>query len=233
MRNEKILQLIAYYFSIDGNIIELHSKLTEMDSKIDELFSLFVLNNIYMIIYDKNLTPTQMVNNFMNFNDEKWEERAEEKQNEILELKEYINRLSKKKEEAHNDFISCCNDKYEIKNKYFLINKKNKNKKDNSNDNKININTIDNINEEDKTETSNEMVVERNMDSIEDENLINDILNKNYGNGIGNNSGVQTRKKNKINYYDNKKRKKVKKFIRKNKSLALRNTNKYYLDNKE
>ena len=95
-----------------------------MDSKIDEIFSLFVLNNIYMIIYDRNLTPNQMVNNFMNFNDEKWEERAEEKQNEILELKEYINRLSKKKEETNNEFISCCNDKYEIKNKYFLINKK-------------------------------------------------------------------------------------------------------------
>lgn len=230
MRNEKILQLIAYYFSIDGNIIYLHSKLTEMDSKIDELFSLYVLNNIYMIIYDKNLTPTQMVNNFMNFNDDKWEERAQTKENEINDLKDYIQQLTEKKEEAHNEFISFCKDKYEIKNKYFF-NKRNKS--DNSDDFTININTNKNYAEEynKEKETSNEMIVERNIDSIEDENLISEIINKKYKHGIGNDLGVQTRKKKKINYFDDSKRKNVKKFIRKNKSLALRNTNKYYLDN--
>lgn len=65
MRNEKILQLIAYYFSIDGNIIDLNEKLTSINIIMDELFPYSVINNTYLILYDKNLSPAQMVNNFI------------------------------------------------------------------------------------------------------------------------------------------------------------------------
>ena len=121
MRNEKILQLIAYYFSIDGNILDLNEKLTSMNYKIDELFAYSVISNTYMILYDKNLTPSQMINNFTNFDKEKYNERKV-KENEIFNFKKYIQQLNKQKEEIHNKFISYCKDKYEVKNKYFLNN---------------------------------------------------------------------------------------------------------------
>ena len=37
MRNEKLLQLIGYYFSIDGNICELYDELIPLNSIIDKL----------------------------------------------------------------------------------------------------------------------------------------------------------------------------------------------------
>ena len=166
MRNEKILQLIAYYFSIDGNIIDLNEKLTSMNIIMDELFPYSVLNNTYLILYDKNLTPTQMINNFINFDKEKYDEKKI-KENEIFKFKKYIQQLSKQKEEIHNIFKSFCKDKFEIKNKYFS---KNKNLNNNSLDNdeeKVNINNG-------IKSTVKNTIIEDNQD----DNIINKILNR-------------------------------------------------------
>ena len=52
-----------------------------------DLINNYVLTNIYMIIYDKNNTPSQMVNNFMNFDSEKYsDEIIQEKENEIAKI---------------------------------------------------------------------------------------------------------------------------------------------------
>ena len=216
MRNEKILQLIAYYFSIDGNIIDLSEKLTLTNSIMDELFPYSVLNNTYLILYDKNLTPAQMINNFINFDKEKYNERKN-KENEIFNFKKYIQQLNKQKEEIHNTFISFCKDKFEVKNKYFS---KNLNQNGNNSANKeIN----DNI---------NNGIVNNDKDSKSDDNIINDVLNRNKGNNVE--SGYVSKiKKNRI-YISGKynSKKKIKKAIRKNKSVVLRNTGKYYLDKK-
>ena len=237
MRNEKILQLIAYYFSIDGNILDLNEKLTSMNYKIDELFAYSVISNTYMILYDKNLTAIQMINNFINFDKEKYNERKV-KENEIFNFKKYIQQLNKQKEEIHNKFISFCKDKYEIKNKYFLNNNenpKNQNGFVNINNHLKNNNDI-NV-EKDKKENEKEKIKEDNInddDFLEDDNIINGIINKNKRNIVGNDYESRKRKKNKILYFNNKynDRKSVKRIIRKNKSLVLRNTGKYYLNKK-
>ena len=239
MRNEKILQLLAYYFSIDGNIIYLQSQLTKMDPIIDELlFSNFLLNNVYMIIYDKNLTPAQMVNNFINFNDEKYEQEIEEKEEEINKYKEYIKKLNKKKEEIHNEFISFCKDKYKTKNEYYLINSR----PDNDIYGDVNI-TINNLNlEENKNDNDFENESKGNgpqqdnqikkngvqQNIIYDESVINELINKNK------NEGIKTRAKEKVIYFgkNSRNRKKIRKIIRKKKPLVLRRTNKYYIDKK-
>ena len=242
MRNEKILQLIAYYFSIDGNILDLNEKLTSMNYKIDELFAYSVISNTYMILYDKNLTPSQMVNNFTNFDKEKYNERKV-KENEIFNFKKYIQQLNKQKEEIHNKFISYCKDKYEVKNKYFLNNNEfPKYQNGNGNDNNINniLKTNNNSNmdiEEDRKDKEDiDDKKEKSDDSIENDNIINGIINKNKNkrNIIENGYESKTRKKNKILYFNHKynDRKSVKKIIRKNKSLVLRNTGKYYLNKK-
>ena len=242
MRNEKILQLIAYYFSIDGNILDLNEKLTSMNYKIDELFAYSVISNTYMILYDKNLTPSQMINNFTNFDKEKYNERKV-KENEIFNFKKYIQQLNKQKEEIHNKFISYCKDKYEVKNKYFLNNNEfpkyqNGNGNDNNINNilKMNKNNNMDIEEDRKDKEDINDKKENSDDSIEDDNIINGIINKNKNkrNIIENGYESKTRKKNKILYFNHKynDRKSAKKIIRKNKSLVLRNTGKYYLNRK-
>ena len=242
MRNEKILQLIAYYFSIDGNILDLNEKLTSMNYKIDELFAYSVISNTYMILYDKNLTPSQMINNFTNFDKEKYNERKV-KENEIFNFKKYIQQLNKQKEEIHNKFISYCKDKYEVKNKYFLNNNEipkyqNGNGNDNNINNilKMNKNNNMDIEEDRKDKEDIDDKKEKSDDSIEDDNIINGIINKNKNkrNIIENGYESKTRKKNKILYFNHKynDRKSAKKIIRKNKSLVLRNTGKYYLNRK-
>ena len=242
MRNEKILQLIAYYFSIDGNILDLNEKLTSMNYKIDELFAYSVISNTYMILYDKNLTPSQMINNFTNFDKEKYNERKV-KENEIFNFKKYIQQLNKQKEEIHNKFISYCKDKYEVKNKYFLNNNEipkyqNGNGNDNNINNilKMNKNNNMDIEEDRKDKEDIDDKKEKSDDSIEDDNIINGIINKNKNkrNNIENGYESKTRKKNKILYFNHKynDRKSAKKIIRKNKSLVLRNTGKYYLNRK-
>jgi hypothetical protein len=105
MRNEKILQLIGYYFSINGDINYLHDQLINMNSIIDELFTNTVMNNVYLILYDKNLTPAQMVNNFINYDVTKFDDIIN-KEDEIKNLKDYIHILNKEKEEIHNEFAS-------------------------------------------------------------------------------------------------------------------------------
>ena len=126
MRNEKILQLIAYYFSINGDINYLHDELVSMNSIIDQLFSNSVMNNIYLIVYDKNLTPAQMINNFINYDSTKFNE-IQSKEDEINNLKDYIELLNKQKQEMHKEFANFCKDKYEVKQKYTnLIGEKDK-----------------------------------------------------------------------------------------------------------
>jgi len=245
MRNDKILQLIAYYLSIDGNINDLYDELVRMNSIIDELFTNCVLNNIYLILYDKNLTPSQMINNFINMNCEEntINNKIHDKEDEILSLKEYIQKLNKRKEEIHNEFIEFCKDKYEVKNKYYLINSKNKNDiftevginiNDNNNNNSMHVEENKNDNEKEiNNEEECEQGKQKEANSIDDDvNIINRIINKN--NGISN-YGIKTRKKNKVIYFDDKYHKKgksLKKLFRKSKSILLGNTNKYYLDKK-
>ena len=239
MRNEKILQLIAYYFSIDGNILDLELKLTSMNSIIDELFQYSVLNNTYLIIYDKNLTPSQMINKFTNFEKEKYNEKKA-KEDEILKFRKYIQQLKKQKEEIHNKFICFCKEKFEIKKKYLFENNKNDKEFLNEKKIKINLNKIFNVGEYKKD--GNDLNNKESFSKFEkeednkDDNIINDILNKNKGNTANFGGGYEskTRKKKKILYYDNKYygRRKVKKLIRKNKSLILGNTRKYYLTKK-
>ena len=105
MRNEKILQLIAYYFSINGDINYLHDELVSMNSIIDQLFSNSVMNNIYLIVYDKNLTPAQMINNFINYDSTKFNE-IQSKEDEINNLKDYIELLNKQKHPGGNYMLA-------------------------------------------------------------------------------------------------------------------------------
>ena len=248
MRNEKILQLIAYYFSIDGNIIYLNSKLTSMNSIIDDLFNNYVLSNIFMILYDKNLTPSQMIDNFMNFDSEKYtDEIIEEKEDEIYRLKKYIETLTKQKEIIHNEFIKFCKDKFEIKKKYFSImnkqpynaseigiNNNNDNPEENNNSNGIeNDNENENDIDIDDNNNINNTKKGKDVDSLNDENIIDDIINKNNKNN-SNHYGIQTRTKKEIIYFDgkHKKVKNIKKIIRKKKSNIVGKTGKYFIDNK-
>lgn len=237
MRNEKILQLIAYYFSIDGNIINLYNELTNMNCIIDELFTNFIMNNIYMIIYDKNLTPSQMIDNFMNFDNEKYND-IQSIEDEISGLKNYIQQLNKKKEKIHNKFVSFCKDKYEVKSKYFQINNKGKyineeidlnlnkmaiEEEEEKNDNFNNTNSSKNSKNKDKENEHNEVDKSINDDG---NNILTDIE-------TGNNYSIKTRKKEKIMYFDNKyykRGKKLKKILRKKKMALVGKARKYYID---
>ena len=230
MRNEKILQLIAYYFSINGDINHLYDELISKNSIIDELFSNFVLNNIYMILYDKNLTPEQMVNNFINYDMSKLCD-MQNKEDEINSLKDYINILNKQKEEIHKEFSTFCKDKYEIKHKYNLINEDNNFKKSN-NDSDVDMINSDYSNYEKEEKKEKEKEKEENY--LKYQNDLNDI-NQNKEEEIDNeeNEGVQTRKKKKVvyfkdNYYSRTKEKKI---IRKNEGKILAKTNKYFIKN--
>jgi hypothetical protein len=235
MRNEKILQLIAYYFSIDGNIINLYNELTNMNCIIDELFTNFIMNNIYMIIYDKNLTPNQMINNFMNFDNEKYND-IQSIEDEISGLKNYIQQLNKKKEKIHNKFVSFCKDKYEVKSKYFQINNKDKYFNEEID---LNLNKMA-IEEEEKNDFNNTKNSKnsKNKDKENEHNEIDKSINDD-GNNIltdietGNNYSIKTRKKEKIMYFDNKyykRGKKLKKILRKKKTALVGKARKYYID---
>ena len=227
MRNEKILQLIAYYFSIDGNIIDLNEKLTSINIIMDELFPYSVINNTYLILYDKNLSPAQMVNNFINFDKEKYNERKI-KEDEISDFKKYIQQLSKQKEEIHNTFVSFCKDKFEVKKKYFSKNKV--------------ITDNDNVDDDDLDNNEINIPIKRGIPKISNnmnsedykdgDNIINTILNKKKEGSVGNDYNSK-KGKNKIyinGKYNNKKN--IKKAIRRNKSVALRKIGKYYLNKK-
>lgn len=213
-----------------------------MNCIIDELFTNFIMNNIYMIIYDKNLTPNQMINNFMNFDNEKYSE-IQSIEDEISGLKDYIQQLNKKKEKIHNKFVSFCKDKYEVKSKYFQLNN-NKGKNINEDFN-FNINKMD-IEEEEKNDNfnnskNNSKNSKNRSKEIIKENEHNDIdksINED-GNNIlndietGNNYSIKTRKKEKIIYFDNKyykRGKKLKKILRKKKSALVGKARKYYID---
>jgi hypothetical protein len=233
MRNEKILQLIAYYFSIDGNIINLYNELTNMNCIIDELFTNFIMNNIYMIIYDKNLTPNQMINNFMNFDNEKYND-IQSIEDEISGLKNYIQQLNKKKEKIHNKFVSFCKDKYEVKSKYFQINNKDKYFNEEID---LNLNKMA-IEEEEKNDFNNTKNSKNNKNKENEHNEIDKSINDD-GNNIltdietGNNYSIKTRKKEKIMYFDNKyykRGKKLKKILRKKKTALVGKARKYYID---
>ncbi len=222
MRNEKILQLIAYYFSINGDINYLYDELINRNSIIDELFTNFVLNNIYLIIYDKNSTPAQMINNFMNFDTNKLNE-IQIKEDEINNLKEQINILKQKKEEIHNEFVSYCKDKYEIKQKYNLNNEKN------IINNDVNDIIYHNLNYEleDKNNNIKEEEKEENYLKYKDEeNYANEGIN------IDKKDGIKTRKKKKIIYYKDKyyNRRVTKRIVRKYKEKIINKSNKYYID---
>lgn len=116
MRNEKLLQLIGYYFSIDGNICELYDELIPLNSIIDKLSSNYIMNNIFFIVYDKNLTPSQMMENFINFqyNEKKYDDDRTQKENEINRHKEYISKLSSLKNNFHEEFAKFYRDKQKI-----------------------------------------------------------------------------------------------------------------------
>ena len=216
MRSEKILQLIAYYFSINGDINYLYDELINRNSIIDELFSNSVLNNIYLILYDKNSTPIQMINNFMNFDLNKSNE-IQIKEEEINNLKEQIIILKKQKDRAHNEFVSCFKDKYKIKQKYSL----NKDKFDiiNKNNDIINHNLI------------NEKEKKINNINEKEYNSINEGINEEKDNYK--NEGIKTRKKEKISYYGDKyyNRRFEKKYVRKNKNKIINKTIKYFIEN--
>ena len=239
MRNEKILQLIAYYFSINGDINYLYNELVSMNSIIDELFTNFVLNNIYLILYDKNLTPAQMVNNFINYDLNKLND-IQNKEDEINSLKDYIEILNKQKKEMHKEFETYYKDKYEVKNKYNLIS--DKDIKINNHDNDIN--NIDMINNNNYFNYKNEELKEEEEETkpiikikkIEKEENI--LKYQNEKTEINDNKyekdGIKTRKKNKVIYFKDKyyNRKKDKKIVRKNENKILAKSNKYYIKNK-
>jgi hypothetical protein len=240
MRNEKILQLIAYYFSIDGNIINLYNELTNMNCIIDELFTNFIMNDIYIIIYDKNLTPSQMINNFMNFDNEKYNE-IQSIEDEISGLQNYIQQLNKRKEKIHNIFVTFCKDKYEIKSKYFQLNNKGKNINEEID---FNLNKMV-IEEEEKNDDFNNIKnskISKNKDKDKIKETEHNDIDKSInddGNNIltdietGNNYSIKTRKKDKILYFDNKyykRGKKLKKILRKKKTALVGKARKYYID---
>ena len=231
MRNEKILQLIAYYFSINGDINYLYNELVSMNSIIDELFTNFVMNNIYLILYDKNLTPAQMVNNFINYDLNKLND-IQSKEDEINSLKDYIEILNKQKIEMHKEFETYYKDKYEVKNKYNLISEKNT-KNDINNIDMINNNYFNYKNEDSKEEEMKPIT--KNKKNEKTENL---LKYQNEDTEINENKdeidGIKTRKKKKVVYFKDKyyNRKKEKKIVRKNEDKILAKSNKYYIENK-
>ena len=232
MRNEKILQLIAYYFSINGDINYLHDELVSMNSIIDQLFSNSVMNNIYLIVYDKNLTPAQMINNFINYDSTKFNE-IQSKEDEINNLKDYIEVLNKQKQEMHKEFANFCKDKYEVKQKYAnLIGEKDK--EFNNDDFDLINNNYSSYEKEDLKEEEIFPKINIKIKAKEE----NYWKYKNEEDEINQSKdemdGVQTRKKKKVVYYKDKyySRNKEKKFVRKNEDKILAKSNKYYIKNK-
>ena len=237
MRNEKILQLIAYYFSINGDINYLYDELINKNSIIDELFTNLVLNNTYFILYDRNLTPSQMINNFINYDATKYSE-IKNKEDEINELKDYIEILNIQKMEMHKEFANFCKDKYEVKQKYNLINGKDSTDDINDDFDMIN-NNYSNFEKEDLKEEMPKIKVNIKLREKEEnyykyKNEENDINQSKENSDDDKKEGIKTRKKEKITYYKDKyySRKKEKKLLRKNEAKFLRNTNKYFIKNK-
>ena len=241
MRNEKILQLIAYYFSINGDINYLYNELISMNSILDELFSNLVISNIYLIIYDKNLTPAQMVNNFINYDINKLNDiqnKIQNNEDKIQNLKEYIQTLNKQKEEIHKEFSNFCKDKYEIKHKFNLINGNNLNYMFNEESDLINNDYSNNEKEEikeKKIKLHNENIKEKEKEEnyFKFKNDEEDINKSNIEMEEDKKEGIQTRKKKKVSYFKDKyySRKKEKKILRKNEDKLLTKSNKYYIKN--
>ena len=234
MRNEKMLQLIAYFFSIDGDINYLYNELINKNSIIDELFSNFIMNNIYLVLYDKNLTPAQMVDNFINYDINQLGE-IQTKENEIINLKNYIEILYKQKEEIHKEFSNIYKDKYEVKQKYDLINGKDLNDEINDDIDMINNNYSSYEKEEELPKVKVNIKLkekEENYFKYKNEESDNNQSKEDIDNDKK--EGIQTRKKEKIVYYKDKyySRRKEKKIVRKNEDKILRNSNKYYIKNK-
>ena len=230
MRNEKILQLIAYYLSIDGNINYLYDELIGMNSIIDELFSNFILGNIYIIMYDKNLTPIQMMDKFKNFDISKKDE-IESKEDEISNLENYIHQLNKRKEAIHKEFISFCKDKYEIKNKYYIFSNRNRNDVNNEID--MNNNELT-IKEDKKYEKiyKNKKNRKKNNSKINNNRILNNIVNTRSK--INNDYRIEN-KRNKVIYFESnnyKNSKILKKVFRKKKTIINGKSRKYYIDYK-
>ena len=121
MRNEKMLQLIAYYFSIDGNIYNLYDDIISTDSIIDKLNSNYILNNVFFIVYDKDLSCSQMMENFMNYDYESYRNNSnkEQKEKEIDEQKKYIMELTKLKNDFNDIFEKYYQDKQNIQNIFY------------------------------------------------------------------------------------------------------------------
>ena len=234
MRNEKMLQLIAYFFSIDGDINYLYNELINKNSIIDELFSNFIMNNIYLVLYDKNLTPAQMVDNFINYDINQLGE-IQTKEDEIINLKNYIEILYKQKEEIHKEFSNIYKDKYEVKQKYDLINGKDLNDEINDDIEMINNNYSSYEKEEELPKVKVNIKLkekEENYFKYKNEESDNNQSKEDIDNDKK--EGIQTRKKEKIVYYKDKyySRRKEKKIVRKNEDKILRNSNKYYIKNK-
>ena len=116
-----MLQLIAYYFSIDGNIYNLYDDIISTDSIIDKLNSNYILNNVFFIVYDKDLSCSQMMENFMNYDYERYRNNSnkEEKEKEIDEHRKYIMELSQLKNDFHNKFEKFYKDKQNIQNIFY------------------------------------------------------------------------------------------------------------------
>ena len=121
MRNEKILQLIAYYFSIDGDIYKLYDDIISTDSIIDKLHSNYILNNVFFIVYDKDLSCSQMMENFMNYDYERYKNNINKEQKEkiIDEQKKYITELTILKNDFHDIFEKYYQDKQNIQNIFY------------------------------------------------------------------------------------------------------------------
>ena len=229
MRNEKILQLIGYYYSINGDINYLHDQLINMNSIIDELFTYTTMNNIYLILYDKNLTPAQMVNNFKNYDANKYDDILN-KEDEIKNLKDYIQILNKQKEEIHNEFATFCKDKFEVKQKYNIISGNNINDDDINDDIDMNIHSFSFFEKEEINHKNNIKQKEKEENYLKYKNEENESSEETYKDK---NNGVHTRKKTKIFYFQDKyySRKKEKKNARKSlpKNIDKNKLNKYII----
>ena len=202
MRNEKILQLIGYYYSINGDINYLHDQLIDMNSIIDELFTYTTMNNVYLILYDKNLTPN---------------------------LKDYINILNQQKEEIHNEFASFCKDKFEVKQKYDIISGNNLDD-DINDDIDMNINSFSIFEKEDSKTKENIKQKEKEENFLKlqnEENENSEDFDKNENEGIH-----TRKKKKISYYQDKYySRRKEKKNMRKSlpKKLSKNKSNKYII----
>ena len=108
-----MLQLTAYYLSIGGDIKDLYDGLMSYNSILDKLFSHLFLSRVYEIIYDKNLTPAEMISNLTK-NNVVNEEILNEKIKELRELKELENELVDKKYEFEEIFNKTYDNLYDL-----------------------------------------------------------------------------------------------------------------------